>query len=299
MAIPFIAVPRAPIDAEQYASRLGGDGARALGYRKGPMPRRAVDTRVLHDTAGVEEDLSRPLLYGDGPPEASTCTGLVRTGEVIWDVNGYYRMLGFGWPFRPTRKELLAAFKTWGHDPPVVVAYAFKLLWHPATRAAYDRAPPGEPFFDELVDQAVKRDAKIEAGRRSAREGREVKAEEVLDDWGLTLDEEPGTDPALVDDDPPEESEPDEDFWPWSFYLWRSTRTATERLQLWQSMLIAEFAIHGIQRKFSVGYFGKQPHRWVTVRVGTRLGILLNEDDEPTSEMARQAVGFVRQDQLG
>lgn len=299
---PFTALggARPDIDVTEYIHALGGDAADYLtpGFVRPKRPTPAMDKSALTERRGTDYDLSRPLLYGSGPAEASTCRGLQATPTAIWDVNGYYRMLGFGWPFTPTRKELLAAFKAYGNHPTSEITFAFKQLWHPVIRAEYDRSPLGEPFYDEMVSEALKREAKLEAGRRSAREGREVKAEEVLDDWGMKVDEEPEPTPKKKEAPGPSQARPETVPWLWSYYLWRSNEADKENLALWQELLVEQFAILGIATTFSVGYFGKQAHRWVAVKVGQRTAILLNEGQEPTTEMAKQAVEFVQHDLL-
>lgn len=293
---------RPPLDVAEYIHNLGEAGSHLGTGRLRPKAAPALDRSSLNSHTGVQEDPSRPVLHGQGPVEASTCTGLQVTPTAIWDVNGYYRRLGFGWPFTPTRVELRTAYGSMGASPSPEVAYSFKQLWNRWIRADYDRAPLGEPYFDDLVSESLKREARVEAGRRWARDGVEVDPRKVLEDWGLTLPEESGdqSSPAEPRDKPdrPSVTPEAEEFWPWAFYLWRSTKTSTGHLARWQEMLISRFAFMGMQEKFSVGYFGKQPHSWVSVKVGRRRVILLNEHAEPTIEMARQAVEFVRQGQL-
>ena len=81
--------------------------------------------------------------------------------------------------------------------------------------------------------------------------------------------------------------------WGWSYYVWRSKKYNSQTLREWQSLLVSEFAQAGSRMKFCVGYLGEQPHPWVSVVVGSRLAILLNEAEAPSTELAAKAVAAV------
>ena len=283
---------RAPLDGEQYARNLGGDGLRALGYRATGVHEARIPVGEAEDRISRNVDISKPFKRGAGPAEASTCTALDITPPVIWDVNHYYRRLGIPFPYRDiTRAQLREAFHRVGGERYVEITYAFKQLLNQAVRYDYDRAPWGQPFFDDYLDELLKQEARREAARRQvAAGGASVTAGDVLEDWGLHLVDEQVQD---ADTEPEAAPEPVERVWSWSYYLWRSVCDDRERLGRWQAALVAEFSRLGISRTIAVGYFGKQPHSWVSVDAGNTKAILLHENVEPTQQMAAQAAAYV------
>lgn len=283
---------RPPLDIADYVDRLGGDGARSIGYRA-QRPRTPSVGYSSDDLADrlAQVDPEKPFLRGWGPAEASTCTDVELTPTVIWDVNGYYRALGFEFPYRGiTRKDLREGYQRVGGQRSVKTTYAFKQLLDPYVRFDYDRMELGDRFFDDFVSEEIKLSAVKEAGRRTAESGEVVDGEEILDEWGLKSvsdDKAPKPRNAKVSD--PDAKVP----WEWAYYLWQSGEDNRDRLARWQEMLISGFARNGIRRMVSVGFFGKQPHSWVSARVGNRTVIFLSEDVEPTAQMAEQAVAYL------
>lgn len=287
------------MNVDDYVQRLGGDGARALGYQSRPRPQRMTGFDLSERDDRVDPE--KPFLRGYGPVEASTCTGLELTPQAIWDVNGYYRRLGFRWPYLGiTRADLREAYHRVDGESSVETTYALKQLLNPAVRHDYDRMPLGEQFFDEFVDAMIKYRAKWTAASRTATTGTTVTASEVLDEWDLKLiSEDEGAQKAAPEAKAPKVSDPTAKVpWHWAYYLWRSSTNDPDRLARWQQLLISEYAKNGVQTKVSVGYFGKQPHSWVSARVGERTVLFLNEAAEPTAQMAAQAVAYVAESQI-
>lgn len=284
---------REPLDIGDYVDRLGGGGARALGYHR----------KVDYGTPKVERqeytpyDPEAPYLRGHGPVECSTSTELAIFPEVIWDVNGYYRELGFQFPYRGiTRKELRLAGLAISSESSVRLTFVLQQLLDANVRYEYDRMPLGEPYMDGWIEQELRLEAKREAGRRSAASGEEISHDEVMDEWGMvTLTDEEKAEVERERQRDREMSAPTGRFsWPWAFYLWKSNKYAPGLLGEWQTLLVSEFSRRGASGiKICVGFLGKQPHPWVTGEVGQRLVIFLNEDEEPTPELAAKAVASV------
>lgn len=290
---------REPLDIEQYVQKLGGDGTRALGYRKALAPAQTVQERP-RALPGAEE-VGRPFMVGYGRvAAASSCTAVEITPTMVWDVNGYYRSLGFDLVFllwnrrRITTAVLREAYHRTGGERSILATYALKQLRNPMTRFEYDRAPLDQPFYDDLVSEEIKLSAKREAGRRMAETGEEVEYPEVLDEWGLKL-EEPA--PAAP---PVREPEPGPDTtWRWAYYVWRGASPyPSSRLEQWQAMLASEFSENGIHRRFAVGYTRRQPHSWVVAEADGTTVFFLNEEVDPTGEMAAKAVAYVSREDI-
>jgi hypothetical protein len=288
------ATARPPLDIDQYIRKLGGGGAHALGYRHVGMRESDADREVFEAPAPPPRP-DKPFLAGKGAPECSSSVGLALFPDVIWDVNGYYRELGFSFPFRGiTRKDLRVAAYRMGADTSVRLNFVLRQLLDHSVRHEYDCAPLGRPYMDGWIEEAMRLGAQREAGRRTMRDGSVTSSDEVLDEWGMV-----GlTDEEHADLERKKEEERKRQImlgktWRWSYYLWRSSEYDPQRLGEWQSLLVSEFARRGVRFKFSVGYFGDQPQSWVFVVVGRRFAILLNEGQAATAELAATAVATV------
>lgn len=281
---------RSPLNIDDYVQRLGGGGAQALGYRQ-PIKVSTVYDDVPSPPVSVRNP-DEPYKVGNGPAECSTSTELVRTPEVIWDVNGYYRSLGFEFPYiGVTRKAIRIAALRANSSSSVRLTFVVNQLLDRYVRYEYDRMPLGEAYMDGWIEQELKQQAKRAAVQRSAEQGREVDFQEVLNEWGaaaLTEEEAAEVDRMRETDRLRRATE-----WGWSYYLWRSRKYDPEVLREWQSLLVSEFSRAGARMKFCVGFLGEQSHPWVFVVVGSRLAILLNEAEAPTTELAMKAVAAV------
>ncbi len=285
---------RAPLDIDEYVQRLGGGGARALGYRQ------SVKTPTMHDDVPEVSAAPRrpddPYKVGSGPAECSSSTELVRTPEVIWDVNGYYRSLGFEFPYTGvTRKAIRIAALALDSSSSVRLTFVVNQLLDRYVRYDYDRMPLGETYMDGWIEHELKQQAKRTAAQRSAEQGEPVDFEKILEEWGAAAlsEEELAEIERMKAEDQQRKALAAKWGWGWSYYLWRSRKYDPEVLREWQSLLISEFSRAGARVKFCVGFLGEQPHPWVSVVVGSRLAILLNEAEAPTTELATKAVAAV------
>lgn len=275
---------RAPLQIDGFAARVGLDPA--TGSVSSPSMVRAT-----------QPDLEPPTPRLSGPysrAEASTCTALAITPGVIWDVNYYYRVHGFTWPFRgiTVRDLRLAYHERGGRDDPYMTM-ALLVLRDPARRRAYDASPLGQPVMDRYYQEMIKNRARRKAADLSRKLGFEVDPEEVLQGLGVALESDvsagqdtTSTPPAEVSDLAATVFTP----WSWSFYQLGSTCDDPDRLGRWQEVLVQAFNRVGASQRFCVGFVGRQPHPWVSGEVHERLVIFLNEKAEPTEEVAAAAV---------
>lgn len=281
------------IDISEYLARLP-DRGRCLtndGYQETTYVHAEGNAYTMYDDYVRPES---PHVTGFGPVECSTCTDLALVPEIVWDTNYYYRKLGFSFPYMPTKKELRLAFQERDGANNAWLMMAFKTLVNDKMRLIYDLTPLGQYFLDAEKQEALKKEAIREAVRRRQESGQDTVAEEVLEEWGLGVEPEQesryGEDSSTPEDtplsDPPSRVYP----WRWSYYLWRSSEWDTQRLGLWQQLLVSAFAARKMRRTFSVGYFGKQPHRCLTAQVDGRQVLFLHEDQWPDEELANHMV---------
>lgn len=300
---------RPDLDIGDYINALGTGGAEALGYNRQVRPNaygRNASPPPPPREVREEVDAERPYLVGWSSPEASTCTELERIEPVIWDVNRYYRDLGFRWPYTGIgRKELMRAYQALGGSVDVRLTYCFNQLLDKDVRWEYDRTPLGDVYFDDYIADDLRRRAVQEATRRYVEKGVEPDAKEVFKEWGFEDSDEPEKPvkerrrEAEVKDRAKRLSKAQRAvtaFWGWSYYVWRARPTMnSHRLARWQELLLKEYKEKNVRARFCVGIVGHQPHPWVVGEVGRRTVFFLNEDAslEPTSTMAERAVAFV------
>lgn len=238
--------------------------------------------------------LDEPFKVGRGPIECSTSTALAILPEWCWDVNGYYRTLGVHW--KATRKELREAYQALDGQSSVYLTYVLKQLVNAAVRRAYDLAPPGEPFLDDIyVQDRLKAKAAAEARRRTMA-GDYTTAKEVIEEDYKFIPDTPNEgvdDQAAIDQGAPDEklSDPDETvIWPYSYFLWKSRLgEASERMARWQALLIREIADRQEVIRLAVGSVGRMAHPYIVGSVGNQYVVFLNDKQEPTVDVARSA----------
>lgn len=249
--------------------------------------------RAQPQTAGWYD---RPRKAGDRPVEASSCTVLTRLPEVVFDVNGYYRALGFRFPYEGiTRAALREHYAAVGGPDDPYLTQVFQLLIDAAERAAYDRAPFGEMHLDRIQARLVEERVKRQAAIRNP--GPHVRAtqDEILQEMGLesngddTVNHYPGADDRLLD--PVQDEALDQRPWPWGYYQWSSGCPDTGRLKRLQAMLVAELAAREASVRFAVGYCGRSrtDSRFVVHRNYGVDTVYLREDHEPDGELAAAA----------
>lgn len=276
------------LDISEYLKRLP-DGGKCLTPRSG----------TLHVGQQSEYDdyvrvLDVPRIVGLGPVECSTCTDVALLPEVVWDTNRYYRELGFVSPYMPTKKELRLAFQEKDGPNNPWLMMAFQVLINARTRLNYDTTPLGERYLDTFTQEALKKEAVKEAVRRRQESGQDTEAKEVLQEWGIGVapkdQDSYGEDSSTPEDTTPSDPSARQNRWRWSYYRWRSFEDDTQRLGHWQQLLVSAFAARKMQRRFSVGFFGKQPHRCLSAQVDGRHVFFLHEDEMPDRELAEHIV---------
>lgn len=232
--------------------------------------------------------------------EASTETALELSPPIIWDTNHYYRLLGAPWPYRDaTVAQMRRYYLEHGGPDDEEMTHALKQLRNPEVRRDYDITALGQRYLDKWVQEWLKKASlRVARERATTQRGKRMditlEAKNILREWGFVANDGDQQDvqrelPTL----PPEVSDPDATVkipWAYSYYVWRSNCDDTDRLGLWQELLVQEFVRVGVKRRFAVGYMGRQPQEWVAGEVRNRLVCFLDEDTVPTEEMAAKLV---------
>jgi hypothetical protein len=238
-----------------------------------------------------------PERGGTGPLEASSCMVLAVTPEVIWDVNGYYRALGFEWPFTGiTKKALRLAYHRVDGEKSVYLTRVFKLLLNEAERRKYDMAQFGHQHMDQIqIDALMDMVKRMAAAVKPSNDTRATQRE-ILKQMGFNL---PNTDSEHYPNEQyPDGQDPckDEDllietFWRWGYYRWGTGCTEVTRLGHWQELLVSQLAALEVTTKICVGYIGRgrTDSRFVVARTYGVRTVYLREDMEPDREMATAA----------
>lgn len=243
-----------------------------------------MDPRGLGRTGTRERDL---VIRGAGPLLASTCQ------EVLvwtpWDVNGYYRALGFRLGEHPTKRQLRQAFdRLQGHESAYLTEVLHVLL---RQREEYDRQPFGEPLYDRMFSEFVKRRAE----RRAWSEGRTQA--QVMDEWGFRdlPDDFAELEREFLAENPSiHRGSWDTVRWPWSWYLDRTQCQDHHRLAIWQQLLIHHLPV----ARFAVGLSGYGDP--VSVRIiGGEWAVFLRDDLWPDDGWARMAAQQTHQELSG
>lgn len=188
---------------------------------------------------------------------ASSCTALDIPNRIVWDVNGWYAMLGADTHAdRKALREAYIANQCWRSD---YATYVFQQLLDPEVRAAYDAMPLGRQFMaDKFVQAAIHQAAHTEAAKRARATGVGVTRDayaQVLDEMGYLMPDEDEPDP-----DAPELVRHtsthvfDDEDWRWSYYLNEVDCHDVVRLRDWQSMLITALSEVGETVHFAVGF---------------------------------------------
>ena len=124
----------------------------------------------------------------------------------------------------------------------------------------------------------------------------------MLDEWGYLIQDEDGESvdtgqPAVQDGPTPEDVyEPIE--WTYAYWLWKSYGSggATERLEQWQALLVSALSARGAKVGLAVGVMGKQPHDYAVGLFDGHWIAFLNDQREPTPEMAAKAAEALMHD---
>jgi hypothetical protein len=267
---------------------------------------------------GSQADGFTLVTEGRGPDTCSSSTALALLPEIVWDVCGYYRALGFHWTeFRQVSRKSIR--HRWiALDPSQAdgeLAYAAQQLLDPIIRRAYDLQPPGGLFLgDRRVREMLERHAARIAAQQNAEAavtGEEVTDHaEVLREWGFTKNVTPEQAREQLRQQYEAESEPlgtaggalgaTLSGWDrhWSYYrlvdqfTWegRSQEPSAASLEAWQVMLCVALSEAGATVQFAVGTWpGTGPKMW---RDGKETCIFFIGTEPPTREAASQAAGM-------
>jgi hypothetical protein len=264
-----------------------------------------------------------------GPALSSTCTDLVPDPVVVHDVNLYYRLLGFSWPFKGiTRKMLRQAYQERGGPNDIYLTNALKMLLDDDIRQIYRRRPFGHPLVDVFVFERAKAKAAKLASEIRARGGK-ARNSDFLQAWGFPVPDDPDFDdePFVVDADAPDGgsettdsfepvNDPEEPFgdsvqdpsvvaegddtvlntWGWGYFTWRSNCHDQDRLEVWQRELLRAARRHDLRVLLGVGFTGMTPREWEIGSLGEGAYVIfLNESLEPSPQLAAEALCYLNQ----
>lgn len=252
----------------------------------------------LYESAKQRDPLV-PWRIGNGPGSCSTSQEMVLARPTFaWDVNGWYRTIGVPFPYvNATSGVLSRSYVDSGGQESARATYYLKRLLNKAVRGLYDTHPLGDPFLDDqYVQDALKAKASAEAARRS-RDGFYTKPEAVMDEWGysVTPEDEDGVDtanPVVQDRVSPEETPFEPIEWVYSYWMWQTRSSylpVTEPLEQWQRLLVSALAAGRHKVEIAVGRSGKTPHPFTVGFFDEHWVIFLNEDEEPSAELAERA----------
>ncbi len=213
-----------------------------------------------------------------GAVDMSSSVALNGVPRLVWDVNGYYRDLGIGWPFKPSKSDLRVAYhqkKGWESHH---LTYVLKQLLDPEVRAKYDARPLGKFMRDRYVIAAEMRALSRAAAKESSGRGEVITVGDLIRE-----DEEkfPSVDPQK----PVRVSD-----WNWGYYLLKSREYESTNLIKWQEMLVREFAVRGMVVVVSIGYIGETRKKFDVHSYDGHTIIFLAENEEPTIGLAGAAV---------
>lgn len=254
-------------------------------------------------------DPNMPFLVGieAGHVEFTTCTDLVPVGDAwpCWDVNGYYRALGIGWPFtHASLGDIRKAYLALDGPNDSRLTYIFKQLLNKATKTNYDRWPLGREFPDEYVWQAQKRRVLDEMARRGLDAEDIAGAKDIFADMGVNVEEGDTPEPTDILDndsktDKDEESTSKTPAFHYAYYLWRTQQSLSDReiLAAWQPLLIRALSEAGVRMKISLGLMRRGLHEWSTGVMGRRNVVFFARGIEPSAEVAAKAAEFIAAEQ--
>lgn len=237
----------------------------------------------------------RPALLGpdNAPAAVSSCTQVAVPIVHVWDTNGYYRELGVA-P-TATRRELRDAYIRKNGQSSERLTYILKQLLNPQVRAEYDRTRLGDLFMDRYVAEMFERLAQQDAAKARAN-GADISAEDVLKRWGLIVpDDTPDDvlDPDEADRKGRNLSDPRSTVWPFRYYLWRTQHLDDGRLATWQEQVRRALISKGVSEQFAVGLAGRTPLPFLVGKVGNRITVFLNRDEQPSEAAAEKVAARV------
>lgn len=226
------------------------------------------------------------VLVHNGPVVCSSSTALDIPNRVIWDVNGWYAMLGAD-P-HSDRKGLREAYITnrcWESD---YATYVLQQLSIPEVRREYDAMPLGSRYLaDEFVQRALKAKIREEAARRARETNTAADVDAVADEMGY----------EVVRDDTPREIPGSVggadygDLWAWSYFLDDVECHDWDRLAEWQTMLITALSEAGATLRFAVGFTSQkndEPQGFTRIEEASIMVAYLGSLTDPSRALAGQ-----------
>lgn len=221
------------------------------------------------------------------PESCSTSLAVERLPTVVWDVNMYYRHLGV--PVDATRKEIRTAYQALGNNPSSRLTMIVKTLLDPDLRFRYDMTEPGHLWMDEEIAAVIRR-ARIEESER-LRKDHEAWGEDLVFDEDFETAEEILDNERSKNQDVGHDSWDDEDVtpWPYSYYAWRTDARDTDRLALWQRLLVKAISDRGVALPLVVGLVGHSRVPFQIRKIGSNRVVFLSDTVVPNEVNAKMA----------
>jgi hypothetical protein len=224
------------------------------------------------------------------PATFSTSLEIERSPTIIWDQARYYADLGVD-P-RADKRTIMRAYMARCAEPGTDtrrLTYIVKQLLKPEVRERYDNCPPWSLWFDKYVMASVLAKINRDLAERAAMDPSEWEEAEKIDLSGY-LDK-----PFQVTlDDDSLDGHDDAPHWGWGYYLQQSKCRDTTRLARWQEHLVRALGERKERRTLAVGFLGSHMEcPWEVQVVGNQVVVFLNESEQPSAALAREAADRV------
>jgi len=230
-----------------------------------------------------------------GPFAWSTSQTIMRRSSTLcWDVNGYYRSLGIGYPFvHVTVKEIREAYLALDGPNDARLTQAFTTFLDPAAKAVYDAMPLGQRYPDPYVLLEEKL-ASLDRGDTVPVTAKVVDGHIVYDipeGYEMISGHAPGSldngRPTSKDDHHVSAKDP---YYPYTVLLWDVAHFDSLVLEMWQKYLLAA-AQEALYRPDRIGMgVTEGKGGWVT---GTSRGIptvFVDRWSPPSMSVAREMI---------
>lgn len=238
----------------------------------------------------IPETVVRPRvrLIHNGPITCSSSTVVDIPNRIVWDVNGWYAMLGAD--TRADRKALREAYISNRCWESVYATYVLQQLCIPEVRREYDAMPLGSQYLpDKFVQEMLKRKVQEEAARRARESGDPVDASavsEVLGEMGYAMVPQGEAPSAAVPLD-----YADLDLWMWSYFLDDVVCHDYDRLAEWQEMVITALSEAGATLHFAVGFASQKnaaPQGFTRIEEASIMVAYLGAQTQPSRALAEK-----------
>lgn len=248
---------------------------------------KAIESAIpSSDTSFIPETVvrQRVRLIHNGPITCSSSTALDIPNRIVWDVNGWYAMLGADTHAdRSGLREAYVTNRCWESD---YATYVLQQLLDPEVRREYDAMPLGSQYMaDEFVQRSLKAMIREKAARLAHDTNTAPDVEAVADEMGYkVVDTPPEFHGAVGPSDYV-------DLWSWSYFLDDVVCHDYDRLAKWQSMLVSALSEVGATLQFAVGFASQkndEPQGFTRIEQTSIMVAYLGALTEPSPALAQR-----------